>query len=227
MEDAPPRPATETLGKLHNYLGARFFPWNFLLEPVERAALDHYLDTVSASDLLAPCTLETIPSALTAIAGDFLATPESGRARALHGAHAPAYPFAFGQVVVFASLAREGKRLADLGDLPSIARLLGASLDGVKERESAVARGLSRIRPRPLTGREVVGRPFIDAGGAPLGLVQDLLVEGDRVVEVSVRPGREFPLAGLRRIGEAVAFPAREVRLRNPYSGIPRYLKRL
>ncbi|MEM3086601.1 MAG: hypothetical protein QXO51_02250 [Halobacteria archaeon] len=227
MGDAPVGPSAETVGKLHNYLGARFFPWNFLLEPVDRKALDHYLRVVSSSDLLSPCTLEGVQEALAAAAADFLATPGSRQARALHGAHAPAYPFAFSQVVVFASLAREQRNLSDLGDLPSVARLLGTSADDAREREKAVAAGLSRIRRRVLTGRELAGRPLIDAGGAPLGLVVDLLVEGGQVVEVQIEPGREFPLAGLRKIGDTVAFPAREVRLRNPFSNVPRCQKRL
>lgn len=224
MDDSP---SARTLSKLHNYLGARLFPWNFLLEPVDPDALDHYLGVVSLSDLLAPCSIEAVQGTMTAAAADFLATPESDRARALHGPHAPAYPFAFGQVVVFASLAREQRRLADLGDLPGIARVLGASVDDARAREGRVARRLPEIRRRVLTGRELVGRPLVDEGGVALGLVEDLLVEGDGVVEVQVRPGREFPLTGLRKIGDTVAFPAREVRLRNPFSGTPRYQKRL
>ncbi len=221
-------PSTEqTLSKLHNYLQARFFPWNLLLEPVERDALDHYLGVASTSDLSSPCTIESIQGALAEVAADFLATPESDRARALHGRHAPAYPFAFGQVVAFAALAREEHRLADLGDLPSIARVLGASLDDLRTREQAVAQGLPRIRRRLLTTGELVGRPLVDGGGVPLGIVTDLLVEEDGVVEVQVQPGREFPLAGLRKIGDTVAFPAREVRLRNPFGGFPRFEKRL
>ena len=227
MDDAPASPSAQTLSKLHNYVGARFFPWNFLLEPVDRAALDHYLRVVSTSDLLSPCTLDALQNALAAVAADFLATPESDRARALHGPHAPAYPFAFGQVVAFASLAREKKRLADLGDLPSIARVLGATVEEVRAREQVVERALPTLRRRALTGRELVDLPLIDAGGVSLGLVVDLLVEGDEVVEVQIRPGREFPLAGLRKIGDTVAFPAGEVRLRNPFSGTPRYQKRV
>lgn len=227
MDDTSASPSAQTLSKLHNYVGARFFPWNFLLEPVDPDALDHYLGVVSASDLLAPCTLEAVQSSLTAVADYFLATPESDRARALHGSFAPAYPFAFGQVVAFASLAREQRALADLGDLPGIARVLGASVDDARAREGRVARRVSEIRRRVLTGRELVGRPLVDAGGVSLGLVVDLLVEGDEVVEVQVRPGREFPMTGLRKIGDTVAFPAREVRLRNPFSGTPRYQKRV
>lgn len=217
----------QVLDKLHNYLEARFFPWNVLLEPVDPGSLDHYLGFLSTTDLLSPPSPESLQGALRHVADDFLVDPESPEARSRHGSHAPAYPFAFGQALAFASLAREGRRLADLADLPSIAGVLGASVEECKAREEFVARRTPSVRRRLRAGGELRGAPLLDGGGARLGPIVDFLMEGEEVVEVLVRPEREFSLAGLRKIGESVAFPAEEVRLRNPFSGIPRYQKRL
>ncbi|MBI4362879.1 MAG: PRC-barrel domain-containing protein [Euryarchaeota archaeon] len=215
----------EALDKLHNYLAAPVFPWNILFENIRESALEHYARHIPRFHWLPMATPEIITQEVRNTCRDYLVDPDSPRAQQAHRGYIHEYPFAYSQCRIFGSLQREDRSLFDITDVPGIARLLGRQADDIREHEARAARHATET-PSPLRcgARDLRGQPVIDMKGTPLGEIEDLLHEGEYLVEVRIRPLPQTPPKegtlrhpGLRKIGDSLALPLDSITLWSPF----------
>ena len=140
------------IDKAYTYLKSKFFPWNFLVEPTTHEALEHYMmfalpaAKVKMSELVQPVEAERILDSITEeiknTSEDYLIDPYNQHARSVHGHFADDYPYAYAQALVFTMLHEGGKEvisyLDEIADIGSIAKLMGVTMESLKDRERIV-----------------------------------------------------------------------------------------
>lgn len=176
--------------KIVAYLRSKLFPWNFILEEVEEAAIAHY-----APVAIQMCTAKGIergvvdPEAVREVirhevkeaVDDYLFDPDDREMLRMHGRFAPLYPFAFSQAIAHAILYRLGLQLADIVDVKAVGDLLGLDEREIGKRELRARDIIAQNGGKALKmfARSIVAKKVIAAGGDNLGSVEDLIFSGD------------------------------------------------
>lgn len=172
--------------KVVAYLRSRLFPWNFLLEEVEAAALEHFIPyaiqiceakgidktTVAKDD-----AKEVIAKEVRDAVNDYLFDLREKEMHKLHGEFAALYPFAFSQCLAYTILYRLGLEMGDAVDVKAISELLGRDLQEVMNKELLLKDLLSKWGNKPVKvfGRSILDKKVITAEGDYLGSVGDIL----------------------------------------------------
>jgi sporulation protein YlmC with PRC-barrel domain len=209
-----------TLDKLHNYLRSPLFPWNFLFEPVPEDSLKHFIRWLAPTNCIDEISEERIADELRTIANDYIIDPDNDFAKKMHGRFVHDYPFAYGQCVVYCSLFKIGKNIADVVDVGDVSKLLGYSEKDVRKKERTILSLLKEKRKREgqATGKEIISRKVVSTSGETVGWVEDIIYEGEYLVELKVKPHPTLDLCKFKKIGPYIGIPLSDVRLTNPFN---------
>ena len=172
--------------KVIAYLRSRLFPWNFVFDDVDEAALEHFVpyaiqicdakgiekDTVSAD-----AVKEVITREIREAVDDYLFDPEDTEMTRMHGEFATIYPFAFSQCLAHVILYRLGLTMEEAVDVKGISDLLGQDIQEMKKRENFIRNVISRKRSKAMKifAKSVLHKKVITAGGDYIGSVGDII----------------------------------------------------
>ncbi|MCD5409387.1 MAG: PRC-barrel domain-containing protein [Methanocellales archaeon] len=218
--------------KVYNYLKSRLFPWNFLLEPVDDAAIEHYMKLAipRAVGLLRKNlnAEKVIADEVRKIANDFLIDPNNEYAQNIHGKFADAYPFAYAQCMVYAMLCwhkGEFSGLEEVTDIKMPMSLIGVGMTSLKNKERLIQRLMHQYKDEMIRGvlaKGILNRQIVFSDGTPLGTVYNIIVDIDTsylhslVVELEdgIDPSK------FKKIGDGpyVQISIHSVRLSNVYN---------
>ncbi len=218
--------------KVYNYLKSRLFPWNFLLEPVDDTAIEHYMKLAipRAVGLLRKNlnAEKVIADEVRKITNDFLIDPDNEYARNIHGKFVDVYPFAYAQCLVYAMLCWHKGEFASLEEATDISMpmsLIGVGMTSLKNKERLIQRLMHQYKDEMIRGvltRGILNRQIVFGDGTPLGTVCNITVDTDTsylhnlVVELEdgIDPSK------FEKIGDGpyVQIPIHSVRLSNVYN---------
>ncbi|MEA3488107.1 MAG: PRC-barrel domain-containing protein [Euryarchaeota archaeon] len=191
--------------KVIAFLKSRLFPWNFILEDVEEAPIEHFVPYAmqmceakgitngSVKDGEAKAIIATeLRNAMNA----YLSDDGNSELREIHGEFAAQYPFAFAQCLVHAILYRLGLVLDDVVNLEAISEVLDLDMEGLKRRERFTRDLISKSKTKAVRvfSKNILDRTVISSEGDSIGNVDDITfdtktgrVTGLMVIEGSVR----------------------------------------
>ncbi len=218
--------------KAYNYLKSRLFPWNFLLEPVDDSAIEHYMKlAIPRAVGLLRNNLDVekvIADEVRKIANDFLIDPGNEHARNIHGKFADAYPFAYAQCLVYAMLCWRKGEFSGLGEATDIKvpmDLIGMSMTSLNNKERLIQRLMHQYKDEMIRGvlvKDILNRQIVFGDGTPLGTVCNVTFDTDTgylhdmVVELEdgIDPSKFKKIEG----ESYVQIPIHSVRLSNIYN---------
>ncbi len=180
----------EETEKVISYLRSRLFPWNFIFETVDEAAVAHFVPYailmceakgIERGSVSVEQVKEVITQEVKESVEDYLFDPDDKEMIRMHGKFAATYPFAFSHCLTHAILYRLGLRMGDVVDVKAISDLLGRDMEEIKERESYVRDLISRNghRAMKMFATSILNKKVITAGGDCIGTVNDLLFADD------------------------------------------------
>jgi sporulation protein YlmC with PRC-barrel domain len=185
--------------KIVAYLRSKLFPWNFILEEVELAAIEHYAPfaiqmceakRLERGSVDEGAVKDVIRHEVKEAVDDYLFDPEDREMVRMHGKFAAIYPFAFSQVMAFVILHRLGLQLADVVDVKAIGDLLGQEEQEIRKRELLVRDVIAKNgrNAMKMFARSIVDKKVITAGGNHIGSVKDIIftVDTGKVEELVV-----------------------------------------
>ncbi len=214
--------------KAFTYLKSRLFPWNFLLEPVDDASIEHYIKLAiprAVGALKKGSDIEAVFAfKVREIAEDFLRAPEDSRARKIHGRFAKDYPFAYAQCLAYAMLydfKGEFTPISDIVDIEGTAKLLGVSTDMLDKRERLIESLLHQHKDTPpgISAKSLVGQKAIYGDGTVVGTVRDIVFNNLNLLGAIVKLEKSVDASKLPKIDDKhVLTPVDAVRLTNAYN---------
>lgn len=216
--------------KAFTHLKSRLFPWNFLLEPVDNASIEHYIKLAipravgalkKGSDIGAVFAFK-----VREIADDFLRDPDDARARKIHGRFAKDYPFAYAQCLAYAmlyGLKGEFIPLGDVVDIEGTAKLLGISTDMLDKRERLIESLLHQHKDAPpgISAKSLVVQKVIYSDGTVVGTVRDIVFDNatSNLLGAIVKLEKGVDASKLSKIDDKhVLAPVDAIRLTNAYN---------
>lgn len=223
------------IDKAHAYLNNRFFPWNFVVEPVSEDAIKHYLKyaipigSVKRDLILMTYDPSKINDAITdevrIAVNDYLVDPYNRHAKKVHGRFSDDYPFAYTKDLVYSILHELGWELGDTVDIGSILDILGVSFETFKRMESTIKRSIRLYREKVnpgITASILLNRDVIHIDGTELGTLRDITFERrfGTFVDLRVKPTRRTRTrrSRFRKIGRIIDIPMHDVRLTNVFN---------
>jgi len=224
-----------TIDKVNAYLNARFFPWNFILEPVDDYAIRHYIKSAIRVALKKAETLDpkshfsirqSILDETKNIANDYLIDPYSDYAEKIHESFTDDYPFAYAQCYVYSMLFALMVEVEDLVDIESLLEVMGISKDSFKNKKDLISELMNHCRKETFSGiptNEIIGRKVIYRSNATeFGVLHDVILSTNQSVflELIVKPIKPIKDKKLpfKKVGRFVHIPADEVRLTNAFN---------
>ena len=221
------------IDKVNAYLGSRFFPWNFLLEPVNDGAIRHYIKFAIPVALKMAETLDSqnhfsvkqsIGDEIWNIANDYLIDPYNEHAKRIHGKFADDYPFAYGQCYVFSMLFALMLELEDMIDVISLLDVMGVSEVSFIRKKELIEKLAVIHRKETLSGilsSKIVGRKVIyKSNASDFGVLHDIIISTNHsyFLDLIVKPIKNNKDSPFKKAGKFVYIPANEVRLINAYN---------
>ncbi|MDI6889255.1 MAG: PRC-barrel domain-containing protein [Methanocellales archaeon] len=216
--------------KAFTYLKSRLFPWNFLLEPVDDASIEHYIKLAiprAVGALKKGSDIETVFAfKVKEIADDFLRNPEDAKARKVHGRFAKDYPFAYAQCLAYAmlyDLKEEFTPISDVVDMERFAKLLGMSTDMLDKRERLIESLLHQHKGAPpgISAKSLLGQKVIYSDGTLVGIVRDIVFDNTtlNLLGAIVKLEKGVDISKLPMIDDKhVLIPVDAVKLTNAYN---------
>ncbi|MHC1635298.1 MAG: PRC-barrel domain-containing protein [Candidatus Methanospirareceae archaeon] len=189
------RDAKIELEKIYAYQRSRLFPWNFILEDVENAAIKHFLSyALQIKDMWRMGRLPDILNEgmkdirgvivreVRSIVDDYLFDPDDEDALRQHGKFAHSFPFAFSCCWVHIVLYQLGLRLEDVVDGKAVVELMGGDVRMLRRREIFINDLISallkekRIR-RGVYGRAILNKKVVTMQNTYIGSVEDVIFD--------------------------------------------------
>ncbi|OFV67392.1 MAG: PRC-barrel domain protein [Candidatus Syntrophoarchaeum caldarius] len=205
-----------TVDKVVSYSNSRFFPWNILMEPVDMAAIEHYMPLAVQAAWIkgAYRSLDGIQHLIMEdvrmVVKDYLLTPYSKGAEEVHREFADDYPFAYTQALVTARLCNtsDDLKLGDIIDIEQIGSLVGVDVGEFRRREDQIRKFVSIYqkqmkKPRSFTKR-IINQKVVSTDGEIIGVVKDIVFDFDTgdLVELLVTPKKGVDKSKFRSIRE-------------------------
>ncbi len=171
--------------KVNAYLKSRLFPWNFILEDVEEAPIEHFVPYAmqmckakgitkgSVKDGEAKAIIATeLRDAMNA----YLSDEGNRELIEIHGEFAAQYPFAFAQCLVHAILYRLGLVLDDVVNLKAISEVLDLDIEWIKRRERFTRDLISKSKTKAVRvfSKNILDKNVISSEGDSIGNVDDI-----------------------------------------------------
>ncbi|MDY6931237.1 MAG: PRC-barrel domain-containing protein [Halobacteriota archaeon] len=221
------------IDKSHAYLNNRFFPWNFIVEPVSEEAIRHYvkyaipIGPLKTDAILVKYDISHLKDAIEEevyiAINDFLVDPTNKHARRAHGKFADDYPFAYTKGLIFSILYELGMELEDVVDVDSLLQLVGVSNESFDRMKSVLKRSLyiqrSEVKPGiPFTS--IINRDVIHPDGTKVGILKSVKFDPrlGYLTELLIKPRKNARYSVYRRSGKHIIVPMDEVRLTNVYN---------
>jgi len=214
--------------KVFTYLKSQLFPWNFLLEPVDDASIEHYIKLAIPRAVGALKKRSDIGAVFAfkvrEIADDFLRDPDDHRARKIHGRFAKDYPFAYAQCLAYAMLydiRGEFTPISDIVDIEGTAKLLGISTDTLDKRERLIESLLHQHKDAPpgISAKSLVGQKVIYSDGTVVGTVRNIVFDNLNLLGAIVKLEKDVDASKLPKIDDKhVLAPVDAIRLTNAYN---------
>ena len=209
--------------KVVAYLRSKVFPWNFIFEDVEEAAVEHFVPyaiqmceakNIDKGSVGEEAVKEVITREVREAVDDYLFDPEDKEMIRMHGKFAAIYPFAFPQCLAHVILYRLGLTLEEVIDIKAISDLLGEDRREIRLRERFIRDFISQngSKAMKMFAKSILDKKVITAGGDWIGSVGDIIFtdETGKVEELTVNHLRGTGLKKSR-------IPMSDVRL-NMYS---------
>jgi len=171
--------------KVNAYLKSRLFPWNFILEDVEEAPIEHFVPYAmqmckakgitkgSVKDGEAKAIIATeLRDAMNA----YLSDEGNRELIEIHGEFAAQYPFAFAQCLVHAILYRLGLVLDNVVNLKAISEVLDLDIEWIKRRERFTRDLISENKTKAVRvfSKNILDKNVISSEGDSIGNVDDI-----------------------------------------------------
>jgi len=171
--------------KVNAYLKSRLFPWNFILEDVEEAPIEHFVPYAmqmckakgitkgSVKDGEAKAIIATeLRDAMNA----YLSDEGNRELIEIHGEFAAQYPFAFAQCLVHAILYRLGLVLDNVVNLKAISEVLDLDIEWIKRRERFTRDLISKSKTKAVRvfSKNILDKNVISSEGDSIGNVNDI-----------------------------------------------------
>ncbi|MDI6902417.1 MAG: PRC-barrel domain-containing protein [Methanocellales archaeon] len=195
------------MDKVYNYLRSRLFPWNFLMEPVDDATIEHFIK----EDFMIPPGMDNEPSKeeLSKIIGD-----EVQKIANECLAHPGKDPFAHAQALIYTMLydlqrRQELRGLGDIVDAKALAKLMGISMDSFERKEKLIWQLIQRYKDGKPSAKDMLGQKVTYGDGTLIGTVHNIVYDdrtGD-LLELKVKTDKEL-----------LAIPIDGIRLKNVYN---------
>lgn len=221
------------IDKAHAYLNNRFFPWNFIVEPVNEDAIKHYIryaipiGSMRIDAILVKYDISHLKDAIEEevyiAVNDFLVDPTNKYARRVHGDFADDYPFAYTKCLIFSILNELGIELEDVVDVESLLQLTGVSTESYKRMRNTIKNSLRSHRRRVTPGvtfSSILERDVIHLDGVKLGTLKGASFDPmmGHMTDLLIKPKRNARSSVYRDLGRYIIVPMDEVRLTNAYN---------
>ncbi len=221
------------IDKSHAYLNNRFFPWNFIVEPVEEDAIKHYIKyAIPIGPLKVDAILvkhdishlkDAIEEEVYIAVNDFLVDPFNKHARRVHGDFADDYPFAYTKGLIYSILYELGMELEDVVDVDSLLQLTGVSTESFGSMKNTLKHSLHAHRSKVTPGvpfSSIINRDVIHLDGAKLGTLKGASFDMrmGHMTDLLIKPKRTVRSLIYRNTGRYITVPMDEVRLTNVYN---------
>jgi sporulation protein YlmC with PRC-barrel domain len=172
--------------KVIAYLRSKLFPWNFIFEDVDEAAVEHFIlyaiqmceaKGIDKGSIREEEVKEVITREVKEAVDDYLFDPEDKEMIRMHGKFTAIYPFAFSQCLTQAILYRLGLTLEDVVDIKAISDLLGEDRREIRLREHFIRDLISRngSKAMKMFAKSILDKKVITAGGDCIGSVGDII----------------------------------------------------
>lgn len=192
------------MDKVYNYLRSRLFPWNFLMEPVDEATIEHF---IKEDFMIPPGIMDNEPSKeeLSKIICD-----EVQKIANECLAHHSKDPFARAQALIYTMLYDLQLRgLGDIVDTEALAKLMGINMDSFERKEKLIWQLIQRYKDGKPSAKDMLGQKVTYGDGTLIGTVHNIVYDdrtGD-LLELKVKTGKEL-----------LAIPIDGIRLKNVYN---------
>lgn len=176
--------------KVIAYLRSKLFPWNFIFEPIEEDAIEHFVTyaiqicegkgiekgSISTDD---GEVKKLITREVKEAVNDYLFDTEDSDMIKMHGEFAVSYPFAFVQCLVHTILYRLGLEMGDVVDVKAISELLGRDIKEIRKGELFIRNLISKREKKAMKmfGKSILDRRVITAEGDYIGDVGDIIFD--------------------------------------------------
>ena len=186
---------TEILSeRVHNHLRSRLFPWNFLIEPVDDAAIERFIQ----KDFMIPPKIMEENLSKEELS-DIICDEVKKIANEFFTLKGKLDPFAYAQALVYTILydlksRRELSGLSDIVDIKAIARLTGISMDSFERKEESILQLILRHKGGKKSAKKIFGKKVTYADGTPIGNVHDIVYDartGD-MLEMKIKKDEEL-----------------------------------
>ncbi|MDI6639807.1 MAG: PRC-barrel domain-containing protein [Methanocellales archaeon] len=198
------------MDKVYNYLRSRLFPWNFLMEPVDDATIEHFIK----EDFMIPPGMDNEPSKeeLLKIICDEVQKIANEYLNARHSRLVD--PFAYAQALIYTMLydlqrRQELRGLGDIVDAKALAKLMGISMDSFERKEKLIWQLIQRYKDSKPSAKNMLGQKVTYGDGTLIGTVHNIVYDdrtGD-LLELKVKTDKEL-----------LAIPIDGIRLKNVYN---------